>query len=181
MDNNIIDLILIFSVIISGTLALFQGFFKEFLALLGWVIAFINIKIFMPLLNPPLENIIANDTLREIIIISLIFISTLIIWRIISVPLLKIFKSTSIGYLDKLLGFLFGVARILILACIIYIYTLLPNEKELYPEFAKNSKLLPVIEGVSLLIIENFEIFDIRPLNEIESFELENGENQKTK
>ena len=181
MDNNIIDLILIFSVIISGTLALFQGFFKEFLALLGWVIAFINIKIFMPLLNPSLENIIANDTLREIIIISLIFISTLIIWRIISVPLLKIFKSTSIGYLDKLLGFLFGVARILILACIIYIYTLLPNEKELYPEFAKNSKLLPVIEGVSLLIIENFEIFDIRPLNEIESFELENGENQKTK
>ncbi len=181
MDNNIIDLILIFSVIISGTLALFQGFFKEFLALLGWVIAFINIKIFMPLLNPPLENIIANDTLREIIIISLIFISTLIIWRIISVPLLKIFKSTSIGYLDKLLGFLFGVARILILACIIYIYTLLPNEKELYPEFAKNSKLLPIIEGVSLLIIKNFEIFDIRPLNEIESFELENGENQKTK
>ena len=61
------------------------------------------------------------------------------------------------------------------------IYTLLPNEKELYPEFAKNSKLLPIIEGVSLLIIKNFEIFDIRPLNEIESFELENGENQKTK
>ena len=64
--------------------------------------------------------------------------------------------------LFAVLGFLFGVARILILACIIYIYTLLPNEKELYPEFAKNSKLLPIIEGVSLLIIENFEIFDIR-------------------
>ena len=58
---------------------------------------------------------------------------------------------------------------------------MLPNEKELYPEFAKNSKLLPIIERVSLLITENFEIFDIRPLNEIESFELENGENQKTK
>ena len=181
MDNNIIDLILIFSMIISGVLALFQGFFKEFLALLGWVIAFININIFMPFLSQPLENIIVNDTLRDIIIISLIFILTLIIWRIISFPLLKIFKSTSIGYLDKLLGFLFGVARILILACIVYIYTLLPNEKEFYPEFAKNSKLLPIIEGISLIITENFEIFDIRPLNEIENFELENGENQKAK
>ena len=181
MDNNIIDLILIFSMIVSGGLALFQGFFKEFLALLGWLIAFINIKIFMPLLSQPLENILVNDVLRDIIIISLIFISTLIIWRIISLPILKIFKSASIGYLDKLLGFLFGIARILILACIIYIYTLLPNEKELYPEFAKNSKLLPIIEGISLLITENFEIFDIRSINEIESFELENGENQKTK
>ena len=135
----------------------------------------------MPFLSQPLENIIVNDTLRDIMIISLIFILTLIIWRIISVPLLKIFKSTSIGYLDKLLGFLFGVARILILACIIYIYTLLPNEKEFYPEFAKNSKLLPIIEGISLLITENFEIFDIRPLNEIKSSELETSENQKTK
>ena len=58
---------------------------------------------------------------------------------------------------------------------------MLPNEKELYPEFAKNSRLLPIIEGISLLITENFEIFDIRPLNEIENFELENGENQKAK
>ena len=71
MDNNIIDLILIFSMIVSGSLALFQGFFKEFLALLGWVIAFINIKIFMPFLSQPLEKIIVNDTLRDIMIISL--------------------------------------------------------------------------------------------------------------
>ena len=47
METNLIDLILIFSIVISGSLALFQGFFKELLALLGWVTAFINIKIFL--------------------------------------------------------------------------------------------------------------------------------------
>ena len=46
METNVIDLILIFSIVISGSLALFQGFFKELLALLGWVVAFVNIKIF---------------------------------------------------------------------------------------------------------------------------------------
>ena len=46
METNVIDLILIFSIVISGSLALFQGFFKELLALLGWFVAFINIKIF---------------------------------------------------------------------------------------------------------------------------------------
>ena len=29
METNLIDLILIFSIVISGSLALFQGFFKE--------------------------------------------------------------------------------------------------------------------------------------------------------
>jgi len=168
MDNNIIDLILIFSMVISGSLALFQGFFKEFLGLLGWVAAFINIKIFMPLISTPLEKVINNDPLRDIIAISLIFIITILIWRIISIPILKIFKSSSIGYLDKALGFIFGILRIIVLACILYIYTLLPNEKDTFPEIAKNSKLLPFIEDISLLINENFDFFNINTLIESE-------------
>ncbi len=168
MDNNIIDLILIFSMIISGSLALFQGFFKEFLALLGWVAAFINIRIFMPLISAPLEKIINNDSLKDIIAISLIFIITILIWRIISIPILKIFKSTSINYLDKVLGFIFGILRIIALACILYIYTLLPNEKNAFPEIAKNSKLLPFIEDISLVITENFDFFNLDTLIESE-------------
>jgi len=168
MDNNIIDLILIFSMVISGSLALFQGFFKEFLALLGWVAAFINIQIFMPLISTPLEKIINNDSLRDIIAISLIFIITLLIWRIISIPILKIFKSSSIGYLDKVLGFIFGILRIIVLACILYIYTLLPNEKDSFPDIAKNSKLLPFIEDISLIINENFDFFNTNTLIESE-------------
>ncbi len=168
MDNNIIDLILIFSMVISGSLALFQGFFKEFLALLGWVAAFINIKIFMPVISIPLEKIINNDSLRDIIAISLIFIITLLIWRIISIPILKIFKSSSIGYLDKVLGFIFGILRIIALACILYIYTLLPNEKDAFPEITKNSKLLPFIEDISLVITKNFDFFNINTLIESE-------------
>ena len=166
MDNNIIDLILIFSMVISGSLALFQGFFKEFLALLGWVVAFINIKAFMPIFSIPLEKIINNDSLRDIVAISTIFIITLLIWRIISIPIMKIFKSSSISYLDKILGFIFGILRIIALACILYIYTLLPNEKSSFPEIAKNSKLLPFIEDISLIITENFDFFNINTLIE---------------
>ena len=80
METNLIDLILIFSIVISGSLALFQGFFKELLALLGWVTAFINIKIFFSDISNLLINIIVNDSLRDIFVISSIFIITLIIW-----------------------------------------------------------------------------------------------------
>ena len=180
METNIIDLILIFSIVISGSLALFQGFFKELLALLGWVVAFINIKIFFSHFSKPLEIFVENDSLRDIIVISSIFIFTLIIWRVISIPILKIFKTTSIGYLDKLLGFLFGVFRVFVLACIIYIYTLMPNSKEDFPEITKNSKMLPLIENLSIVITNNFEFFKenemqdiIKSDNKNESIEIE--------
>ena len=66
METNVIDLILIFSIVISGSLALFQGFFKELLALLGWFVAFINIKIFFTHLSKPLVIFIENESLRDI-------------------------------------------------------------------------------------------------------------------
>ena len=93
METNVIDLILIFSIVISGSLALFQGFFKELLALLGWVVAFVNIKVFFVHLSKPLVIFIENDALRDIVVISTIFIHTLIIWRVISIPIQKILKS----------------------------------------------------------------------------------------
>ena len=167
METNLIDLILIFSIVISGSLALFQGFFKELLALLGWVTAFINIKIFFSDISNLLINIIVNDSLRDIFVISSIFIITLIIWRLISIPLLKIFKSTSIGYLDKLLGFIFGVFRVFALSCIIYIYTLMPNEKENFPEYTKNSRLLPAIESLSEILTNNFDFFNESKIQDI--------------
>ena len=167
METNLIDLILIFSIVISGSLALFQGFFKELLALLGWVTAFINIKIFFSDISNLLINIIVNDSLRDIFVISSIFIITLIIWRLISIPLLKIFKSTSIGYLDELLGFIFGVFRVFALACIIYIYTLMPNEKENFPEYTKNSGLLPLIESLSEILTNNFDFFNENKIQDI--------------
>ena len=167
METNVIDLILIFSIVISGSLALFQGFFKELLALLGWFVAFINIKIFFAHLSKPLVIFIENESLRDIVVISTIFILTLIIWRVISIPILKIFKSTSIGYLDKLLGFLFGVFRVFVLACIIYIYTLMPNEKEDFPEYTKDSKTLPLIENLSVILTDNFEFFNKTEMQDI--------------
>lgn len=167
METNVIDLILIFSIVISGSLALFQGFFRELLALLGWVVAFVNIKIFFASLSKSLVMFIENDSLRDIVVISTIFILTLIIWRVISIPILKIFKSTSIGYLDKLLGFFFGVFRVFVLACIIYIYTLMPNKKEDFPEYTKDSKILPLIENLSVRLTDNFEFFNKTEMQDI--------------
>jgi len=48
MDINWLDIILIFSMLVSGLLALTQGFIKEILSLIGWVISFISVTVLMP-------------------------------------------------------------------------------------------------------------------------------------
>ena len=174
METNLIDLIFIFSVVVSGSLALFQGFFKELLALFGWVIAFVNIKIFFNSLSNSLKTLIENDSIRDFIIISFVFIFTLIVWKLLTIPILKIFKSSSIGYLDKLLGFLFGVFRVFFLACIIYIYTLLPNEKNNFPYYIKESRILPLVESLSIFLVNNFEFLDNEMMQVIIENEKEN-------
>ena len=40
MDINWLDIILLSSMLISGLLALTQGFIKEVLSLIGWIISF---------------------------------------------------------------------------------------------------------------------------------------------
>ncbi len=73
MENNIIDIVLIISMLLSGILALSQGFIREILSLFGWVVAFINLKIFMPESTQYVSVFIENKPLANLITISIIF------------------------------------------------------------------------------------------------------------
>ena len=84
MDINWLDIILLSSMLISGLLALTQGFIKEILSLIGWVISFISVTILMPEAGKFLRPFIESEALSDLITIALIFIITLMIWRVIS-------------------------------------------------------------------------------------------------
>tara|TARA_Y100001970_G_C13545604_1_gene514378 strand:- start:11 stop:235 length:225 start_codon:yes stop_codon:yes gene_type:complete len=62
---------------------------------------------------------------------------------------------------------MFGIFRVFVLACIIYIYTLMPNEKDNFPEYTKNSRLLPIIQSLSELLVDNFDFFNENKIQDI--------------
>ena len=161
MENNIIDTVLIISMLVSGIFALTQGFIREILSLFGWVVAFINLKIFMPESTQYVSVFIENKPLANLITISIIFVSTLILWRIFSIPLEKLFKKTSIGYIDRFLGFIFGIFRIFLIVGIVYMVIVLPIEKENRPNYLQESKISPFIENLAIFLRKNLQIIDI--------------------
>ena len=43
----------------------------------------------------------------------------------------------------------------------------MPNEKEDFPEYTKDSKTLPLIESLSVLLTDNFEFFNENEVHDI--------------
>ena len=48
MDPNLLDIIIILTMLVSGLLALTQGFIKEILSLMGWIVSFVSVILLMP-------------------------------------------------------------------------------------------------------------------------------------
>ena len=155
MDINWLDIILIFSMLVSGLLALTQGFIKEILSLIGWVISFISVTVLMPDAGKFLRPFIESESLSDLITIGLIFLLTLMIWRIVSLLIVKIFKVTSISYIDRILGFIFGVLRVYILASIIFAVLVFPIDKVDRPNYVKSSNISYIIEKSTNLLLKN--------------------------
>ena len=65
------------------------------------------------------------------------------------------FKITSINYIDRILGFIFGILRIYILLLIVFAILILPLEDAERPNYIKLSSVSPVIEKSVNLTLNN--------------------------
>ena len=146
MDINWLDIVLIFSMLVSGLLALTQGFIKEALSIVGWIISFIAVTVLMPDAGSFLSPFLESDSLSNLITIGLIFLITLMLWRIVSLLIVKLFKITSIGYIDRTLGFIFGILRIYVLATLVFAILILPIEETERPDYIRYSNFSTIIE-----------------------------------
>tara|TARA_B100001057_G_scaffold313173_1_gene313308 strand:- start:2658 stop:3209 length:552 start_codon:yes stop_codon:yes gene_type:complete len=156
MDSNLLDIIIFLTMLVSGVLALTQGFVKEILSLIGWLVSFVSVILLMPEAGQYLKPFFESQALSDLITISIIFITTLLAWRLISLFIGKLFKFTAIGYIDRTLGFLFGVARVYILVSIIFGVFIQKVEQEKRPLYIQSSSLTKVIEGSNNFLFNNF-------------------------
>lgn len=54
----------------------------------------------------------------------------------------------------------------------------MPNEKDNFPEYTKNSRLLPIIQSLSELLVDNFDFFNENKIQDI--INDTNNENNET-
>jgi membrane protein required for colicin V production len=108
---NAFDWTIIGVVGLSMFLAFFRGVTRELIALAAWVLGFVAAVTLTPLLGGMLPEIGDNPVIRYLIAFAVIFLGALLLGALIAWPLSSVIRKAGLGFVDRFLGAVFGVAR----------------------------------------------------------------------
>ena len=154
MPFQLLDLILVAIMLVSGLLALMRGFTREVLSLVAWggaaAAAFFALR--SPALLDLANKYIQPEIAAKIAVAGGVFIIVLIIISIISVKISDLVVDSAAGVFDRTLGFAYGLARGLVLVVIAYmIYSYLVPPDRQYAG-VRNAYSLPVVLSVAEMV-----------------------------
>jgi membrane protein required for colicin V production len=160
-----LDIFLIVVMLISGLLAMVRGFMREVLSIVAWVAAAGAAFYLFPRLLPYATQYFGgwNEWLVKGLVVGGVFLATLIIVSIFTVKLSDKILDSRIGALDRSLGFLFGLARGLIIVVVAFVFFnwLVPQKSQ--PEAIKNARSRVVLQGtgdwLESLLPENLDTY----------------------
>ena len=147
MPITILDLVLLAVMLISGLLAMVRGFMREILSIAAWgAAALVTLYSYQKLL-PTAKTYFNNDTVASVAVIAGVFIGTLIVVSIITVRISDMILDSRIGALDRTLGFLFGLARGLLIVVVAFLFFawLVPAKQR--PDWVSNAKSLTMLQS----------------------------------
>ncbi|KPF96884.1 colicin V synthesis protein [Rhodopseudomonas sp. AAP120] len=147
MPITILDFVVLAVMLVSGLLAMVRGFMREVLSIAAWgAAALVTLYAFQKLL-PTAKTYFSNDTVAAVVVVAGVFLGTLIIVSIITVRISDMILDSRIGALDRTLGFLFGLARGLLIVVVAYLFFnwLVPEKQR--PDWVVNAKSRTVLQG----------------------------------
>jgi membrane protein required for colicin V production len=128
-------------------IGLWRGVVYEVFSLLGWPLAFVLSKYCAPRLAAMLP--VNTEATRTAMAYALVFIAALLVWAMLVWLLSRLIKAVGLGFVDGLLGALFGVLRgVLVVLALVWMagMTHLPEQG-----FWRDAKFSSVAEEMALL------------------------------
>jgi membrane protein required for colicin V production len=147
MPITLLDIILLVVMLISALLAMVRGFMREVLSIASWAAAAIVTVWAYPKLKPIALQYFTNDVVASAAAIGVAFLGTLLIVSVITIKISDMILDSRVGALDRTLGFLFGLARGLVIVVVAFLFFawLVPDRSQ--PEWVKNAKSKVVLQG----------------------------------
>src|ERR1700722_1063294 len=147
MPITLLDIVLIAVMLVSGFLAMVRGFMREVLSIIAWILAAVATLYSYSKLLPYARQYFNNDVVATLAVVGGVFLLTLIVVSILTVRISDMVLDSRVGALDRPLGFLFGLARGLVIVVIAFLFFtwLVPDRSQ--PEWVKSAKSRVVLAG----------------------------------
>jgi len=105
------DLVILGVILLSTLFAFVRGFVRESIALVSWIVGFAAALAFAPTVGGWIPEIPGYPAVRYIIAFASIVIVALVAGALIAGPIAGISHAAVLGFVDRLLGSIFGVLR----------------------------------------------------------------------
>jgi len=159
MEFTIADGVVALILLVSGLLAYSRGLTREVMAIGGWIAAAFIAFYFAPMLSPLLEEIpFVGDILRGSCTMSALagfvaaFGGALIVLSIFTPMLSQAVQNTALSPVDKSLGFVFGIARGVLLVAVMYLlYNLIITDTERLAIIENSASIALISDAASAL------------------------------
>ena len=141
-------------VLISAILATARGLTREVLSLATWA-GSAAVAAYMYFSHPDIaRQYIQEPIVADVVTVVGTFIVALIILHLITMRIADFVVDSRIGPLDRTLGFIFGVARGVLIAVVVVVFgewllnTNAPGGEDKMPTWAKDSRSLPILQDL---------------------------------
>lgn len=147
---TVFDYVVLTIVLLSILLGVLRGMVKEVLSLLNWVLAFWVANRFGDSFAVSLGGIMElgslNESMRMLLGCAIAFLATMLVGAVITALLGRIITAAGLGFADRLLGAVFGLARGFFIVFVLVVgagFTTLPQQP-----FWRDAVLSPLSEDV---------------------------------
>src|SRR5271165_3355323 len=147
MPISLLDIILIAVMLISGLLAMVRGFMREVLSITAWVLAAGATLYSYAKLLPYAKQYFNNDIVAAVAVVGGIFLGTLLVVTVLTVRISDMVLDSRVGALDRTLGFLFGLARGLLIVVVAYQFFIWLVPEKQRPDWVTGAKSRVVLQG----------------------------------
>ncbi|MBR1601110.1 MAG: CvpA family protein [Alphaproteobacteria bacterium] len=129
---NNLDVVFLIITGVSALVGIARGMTKELLSLAGWILAAAAVFYMVPLLDPVMQKYIASKVLASIVSGMIILIVFCVVWILTVDKIASVIRSSKLSALDRILGFVFGTARgiIIVILVAMMLTTLIPEESK---------------------------------------------------
>lgn len=154
---NLIDVGVAGIVLVSAIFAFYRGFVRELLSIAGWIGAAVVAVYGFDHVRPYVEPYLPADWMVDAATGAALFLGALILFSLVIHFVVVTVKDSPLNALDRSLGFLFGVARGVIVVALAYMVAdkvIFKGDEEPRPEWLMEARSLPLIEYSAQTIFE---------------------------